>query len=175
MALGLLLFGCQTEPQPHLMDAAVAGGEDAGQIDAWPAFPPPAFPDGGLSPCNGGNGRGIGGPWLHASSPLKISPVSYDFGAVALGQVSATPATFSLTNAGTGFLSAPAISVSGRFVVQMNDCDGGLRVGDTCTVFVAFAPMSAGQSSGLLSVCTSDVTVLASLTGTGVAPDGAAP
>jgi hypothetical protein len=175
MTLALLLFGCASEPHLPVMDGGSDGGGHAGEVDAGLTFPTPAGPDGGSSPCNGGGGRGIGGPWAHSSSPLKITPTSYDFGAVTVGQVSAMPAAFSLTNVGAAFLSAPAISVSAPFVVQMNDCDGGLRVGDTCTVFVAFAPKSAGAYGGALAVCTSDVTVSAALTGLGLAPDGAAP
>ena len=104
---------------------------------------------------------------------VGISPTSQGFGGVNIGNSSPTQ-TFTVANNGTAGAVVSSISIAGanpsEFSIQNDTCSGKtLPVSGTCTVQVLFAPASNGaKSASLVVTYASNITVSASLTGTGV-------
>lgn len=103
-------------------------------------------------------------------------PASNDFGSLLVGQTSAAK-TFTVTNTGDAPMQltqiAPEGIDGGSFVVGANSCLGQtLDASATCTIDVAFKPVSAGTKTAnlFLDDNTGGVDRLISLTGTGLSP-----
>jgi hypothetical protein len=97
-----------------------------------------------------------------------LTPVTRDFGTVAVGQQSAGT-LFTLTNTGI----SPFSFVVGRsganpldFPQQGGTCSGPLAGGASCTLNIFFEPNQAGPRSATLTVSNSLQSVSAALTGT---------
>jgi hypothetical protein len=85
---------------------------------------------------------------------LVISPPTATFSGVS-GQ-SGTPVIFTVANAGDAFTGALTVALGGAdaedYAITSNLCLGALAAYTTCTVQVAFKPVSAGVKSAILSV-----------------------
>jgi len=82
-------------------------------------------------------------------SPVTFSPVSLNFGTVALGK-SSSPLPTTMTNAQTTALTINSISIigaNGPDFSQTNNCPSSLAAGGTCTITVTFTPHAAGTRS----------------------------
>ncbi len=127
-----------------------------------------ASPGGSVSAAIDGTGVSQGS--------LSINPSSNAFGNVVVGQTSATPATFTITNAGgatTGTLTVTqGGSDPGSFTKQSDTCNGQtLAANATCAITVSFSPASPGAKSASFTIQGSPGgNVNAAVTGTGLAP-----
>lgn len=95
------------------------------------------------------NGQGTGtGP----TAPVAVvSPGNISFGAQAVGTVS-NPWTVTLSNtSGSSLTIGGLLLSSGAFTVSQN-CGSVLAAYSTCKLLVAFAPTSAGQVNGTLTI-----------------------
>lgn len=104
---------------------------------------------------------------------LEIDPRRMDFNGVEVGSES-EPQILTIWNNDNYDISLDPISITGTFV-QSSNCPSTLAATERCTVKVIFAPLSAGQNTGLLTV-SGTIPVLESsfsretpLTGTGLA------
>jgi hypothetical protein len=99
---------------------------------------------------------------------LALSPTVQGFGSVLSGEVSADFA-FTVTNAGGAVSGAVTPTVTGPFVLTLNDCVAPLESEETCTINVKFSPTTLGTATGSLNVSANPGgTAIASLNGTGV-------
>jgi YD repeat-containing protein len=106
---------------------------------------------------------------------ISAAPVSYDFGSVDSGSMSA-PHTFTVSNIGTDDLIIGTLGLTGasaaEFVIQSDNCSGQtLSPTTNCTVDVLFSPTSTGVKGANLSIPSNDPvtpTLDVLLTGTGV-------
>ncbi len=104
----------------------------------------------------------------------SVSPLSYDFGEVALGGTSAVE-TFTVTDIGGANITLGSVSISGtnatEFAISADNCSGQtLTASGTCTVGVTFSPVTQadGKSASLLiPQAGSSAVTAASLSGTG--------
>jgi hypothetical protein len=107
-----------------------------------------------------------------APAHFTISPTTYDFGGVLIGDTALK--TFTIAN--TGGVTSGAVSHyftgSSRFETASTDCpSGGLGAGASCLVTVQFSPGSADTEAGSLKVLGAvDGPVTATLSGSGVTP-----
>jgi GH25 family lysozyme M1 (1,4-beta-N-acetylmuramidase) len=107
------------------------------------------------------------------SPSLMLTPPSYDFGSVEVGQCS-SEYSFTLTNTGGGTATG-SVSLTGTHASQFTVTQGGgsfsLGAGASKTIKVKFCPMSTGAKSASLyadgSNCNDDSS---SLSGTGTQP-----
>ncbi|GAC1424305.1 MAG: hypothetical protein NVSMB62_21150 [Acidobacteriaceae bacterium] len=134
-----------------------------------------------LSSAEAGNSyvlsmRGTGG----ATSGLLLTPVSADFGSVAVNSTS-SQSLFGVTNLNANqsavMLSPP--QVDGDFAVSNATsggatCGGALAYGASCFVSVVFAPTATGIRAGALSIHDGTETVAMPLRGYGEADPGVA-
>jgi FG-GAP-like repeat/Abnormal spindle-like microcephaly-assoc'd, ASPM-SPD-2-Hydin len=100
-----------------------------------------------------------------APGPLVVSPTSLAFGTQSVGQAT-PPQTVTVTNTGSTSVTLSTITLSGDFI-QGNNC-GTIAATASCRISVAFAPRTAGNAGGILTVVPelgSSQTV--ALTGTG--------
>jgi len=85
----------------------------------------------------------------------KLSPVSINFGTVALGVTTAAK-TVTLTNVGTTTLTISSIGITGTnpadFMETATTCGASLAAAASCTVSVEFKPTTTGTRSAALSV-----------------------
>ena len=105
---------------------------------------------------------------------LTISPTSAAFGALLLGNVSAST-TFAVTNSGGAPTGVPAVSITGtdasQFEIAANNCTAAIPGGGTCTVSARFHPSVAGtKSAGLTVTASPGGAASAGLSGTGLGP-----
>jgi hypothetical protein len=103
-------------------------------------------------------------------TPATLSPSTFDFPAVNVGQT--LTEAFTLTNNTGGIIAAGAsFSPAGDFALatslDIRNCGGTLANGNSCTLLVRFQPGSGGMKATTMTVGANAVT--ASLTGTGVA------
>jgi hypothetical protein len=105
---------------------------------------------------------------------LSVSPTSYDFGNVTVGQGSATK-NFAVTNIGPKSIQISAVSVAPSQFHQTQGTTTGLQPGATTNYQVQFFPDSAQAFSGTLTITLSNNTIqtVIPLTGTGVATTAA--
>ncbi len=96
----------------------------------------------------------------------SLTPTSQDFGSEPVGFTTA-PQSFVWTNNSTFPASASPIA-SGDFSVTSNNCVS-VSAGASCQINVVFTPTAIGARTGTLTVSSSGSTLLASLTGTGIA------
>jgi hypothetical protein len=111
---------------------------------------------------------------------MLLSPIVEDFGPVAVNSSSA-PVVFTLANllAAAATANVQTVIASGDFRVATNQaggaaCSGALAETASCFVAVQFAPTSMGDRTGTLTITTDQGTVIASLTGFGLADPGLA-
>ncbi|HEV8399308.1 MAG TPA: choice-of-anchor D domain-containing protein [Gemmatimonadales bacterium] len=103
---------------------------------------------------------------------ISISPASFDFGSVVVGQTGA-PATFTLTNVGGAFEKVTGLALSGPAAGDYSVTDPTascalLAPGATCALTVTFTPQGTGQRAAVLNVSTrTGASASADLTGTG--------
>jgi FtsP/CotA-like multicopper oxidase with cupredoxin domain len=87
-----------------------------------------------------------------------LSPATYDFGSLAVGQTSSHG--FTLTNTGIMPLIISGISLggsnSGQFT-QTNNCGTTLNAGLTCSITVTFAPTKIVSANSVLNVADNGV------------------
>jgi hypothetical protein len=91
-----------------------------------------------------------------AAGSVQMQPSALLFPATGVDSTSA-PQTVSLTNNGVGALSPLTFSTSSGFQLGSTTCTASLPVGASCTVEVVFAPVSAGQQTGNLTVASSSL------------------
>jgi HYDIN/CFA65/VesB-like, Ig-like domain len=104
------------------------------------------------------------------ASPLSIKPESFDFGSVNVGAAS-PPIPFTVTNNDDSLTVGPlAIVVGLPFAPIAGDCAGkSLAPGESCSIQIVFAPLTAGTRSEVLSVRVgSEKYASASLVGVGL-------
>jgi hypothetical protein len=94
--------------------------------------------------------NGIGG----AAGSIHVQPASLNFSTTGVGATSASQ-TVTFTNNGQVALGALFLFTSDGFQVASNTCGASLAAGSSCAVQVAFAPSSAGQQIGNLTVSNS--------------------
>jgi len=99
-----------------------------------------------------------------------LSPSSLSFAGQLVGSVS-VPQTVTLDNTGDTTLTLIAARVSAGFTL-VSGCGSSLSGYATCSLQVAFAPTSAGQVSGTLTVSDALRSQTIPLAGTGLAPPG---
>jgi len=122
-----------------------------------------------------GTPAAVSGVGATAGATLTISPTTQSFGTVNSGSSSADfPFTVSNTDTNPVTLGTPLIDGQdgAKFVGDdeggTGQCTGTLAASSTCTIFVHFAPTSAGFQYASLSVSGGAAgTASASLTGTG--------
>ena len=113
----------------------------------------------------------LGGTGL-AVGQLALSAPALGFGSVLLGTTSGAQ-QLTITNSGAAVLDGLNVAATGPFTLTGNGCGATLAPGTLCTVTVAFAPTTAGNASGSLSVTSTSIGVTpmqVSLTGNGLAP-----
>ncbi len=113
----------------------------------------------------------LGGTGL-AIGQLTLSAPALGFGSVVLGTTSGAQ-QLTITNSGAAALDGLAVAASAPFSLTGNGCGSTLAPGSLCTVTVAYAPTTAGNSTGSLSVTSTSVGVSpmqVALTGNGLAP-----
>lgn len=84
--------------------------------------------------------------------PVGFSPVTLDFGTIAVG-ASSTAQAVVVTNQQSSALAIQSIATSGNYS-QTNNCPASLSASQTCTVNVTFHPTLSGVIPGVLSVAT---------------------
>jgi hypothetical protein len=105
---------------------------------------------------------------------INVSPPSFDFGNVVIGQTS-PPQSFVVQNIGFSDLSIFAVTITGpnaaEFQITSDTCTGStLAPGATCTIVVVFAPITPGPKFACLMITSNaDNTPIldASLSGNG--------
>jgi hypothetical protein len=102
------------------------------------------------------------------AAPVTLSPVTLDFGQVAVGKTSALlPVT--VQNASSSALTLTSIAATAPFSVAANPCGPTLAGNSACALSVAFAPTQAGTVTGTLSVVDDLGTQTVYLRGAGAA------
>ncbi|HEX4007888.1 MAG TPA: choice-of-anchor D domain-containing protein [Acidobacteriaceae bacterium] len=100
---------------------------------------------------------------------ISVTPVSIDFGGLAVGSTSGARAV-TLTNSGGFALGNLAVSATPGFIIASDSCPATLAVGSACTVTLTFSPSAAGAVSGTLSMIAANLprTLNVALSGDGV-------
>lgn len=99
-----------------------------------------------------------------------LSTTSLAFPSQTVGTTSAAQQV-TLTNSGDESLTQIAASLSSPFTL-VNNCGGALQGHSSCALLVAFAPVTTGPATGLLTLQDQFGTQHVQLSGTGVAPPG---
>ncbi len=108
------------------------------------------------------------------SPTLTLAPTSINFGRRAFGTSSGnTPIT--VTNTGTTTITFTSIAVTGAnpsSFPESTNCGSSLTAGSSCTIFVAFAPGTAGNFSAAVTVTSNAANSPQNiaLSGTGIPP-----
>lgn len=109
---------------------------------------------------------------LYVTPAAVVSPTSLKFGSVAVG-VSSAPLVATLTNKGAASFVIDGIAVTGTYASwfpMTENCAASLAPGASCTISVAFRPLSAASRSAKVTITTSATAqpLAVSLSGTGV-------
>ncbi len=111
------------------------------------------------------------GTSANGAPTIKLSANSLAFGNQTIGAASATQ-TVTVTNGGNASLTLSSITLSGQAddFVLTNGCGSSLAASASCTLTVAFKPVSAGGKSATISIAdnASGSPQPVALTGTGV-------
>ncbi len=102
---------------------------------------------------------------------LSITPTTWPFGSLVIGDTGGTAKTFVVRN--TGGVNTGAVSVTpvGDFVVNSTTCGPALAPNATCDIVARFQPTAAGARNGSVTAsATPGGDAPASLSGTGLAP-----
>jgi hypothetical protein len=103
---------------------------------------------------------------------ISLSPVSLNFGAVAVGTISAAK-SIAVTNVGSTTVTFSGFSIAGTnpgdYQISGNACGGSLAGGGICTLSVRFKPTATGTRKAILRVADNGggSPQTAALTGTG--------
>lgn len=89
--------------------------------------------------------------------PIALSPISLDFGTVAVGSTSNSQSS-TLTNQSTQSLVINSVTTTGPYNLVSNTCVGTIAAGASCSVSVSFSPQSGATASGVVSISDSDTT-----------------
>jgi Cep192 domain 4 len=84
------------------------------------------------------------------SSAARLSAYSLTYGTVAIGATSAAQ-TVALTNSGDATLTISSIAPSANFT-ETDNCSGSVAAGATCSINVSFAPTTAGDLTGSITI-----------------------
>lgn len=107
---------------------------------------------------------------IQESGNLSMSATGLNFGNIDLGATN-TSEVLKLTNTGNAPLSIDAITSSDPAVFSITtNCSNSLGLGASCNLSVQFSPLTAGISSGSISITSSDSSQTIKLTGSGVSP-----
>jgi hypothetical protein len=101
-----------------------------------------------------------------AAANLALSPASLTFGAIEIGQSSASEA-ITVTNSGDVSATVTGILATGDFSISGNSCGEAVAGNSSCGVSVKFLPTQTGVRTGLLTAETGPQTLTAQLSGTG--------
>ena len=102
-------------------------------------------------------------------APTYLSAVSLPFGSQALNTASAVK-TVTVTNRQTAPM-AVAVSISGDYTIQTNDCGTSIAASSACAISVAFTPSALGNRPSTMTVTPAVGPAMnVNLTGTGIAP-----
>lgn len=104
-----------------------------------------------------------------AAATDTLSPLTLTFPATQYGTTSA-PQRITLTNSGDATLTLISAQVTGGDFSVSSNCGSSLIGHAACSLSVAFAPMSNGPLTGILTVADSIRTQIVTLSGTGIAP-----
>lgn len=88
-----------------------------------------------------------------AAGSVQLQPAALTFPTIGVGSASAAQ-TVTVTNNGAVALSVLTISISNGFQLGSTTCTALLAVGASCAAQVVFAPGSAGQQTGNLTVAS---------------------
>ena len=97
-----------------------------------------------------------------AAGSIRLQPATLTFPTIGVGNTSAAQMV-TLTNNGAVPLSALETSISSGFQIGATTCSASLAVGASCTAQVMFAPPTAGQQTGSLTVASSSLATSAQL------------
>ena len=89
-----------------------------------------------------------------AAGTAQVLPAVVNFPTTGVGTTSAAQSV-TITNTGTVALSDIAVAVSGAFQLTSSTCTASLAPAASCTGIVVFAPATAGELSGNLTVSSS--------------------
>src|SRR6266567_3935846 len=81
---------------------------------------------------------------------VNVSPSSLDFGSQAL--TASAVRTVVLSNPTKKDLNISGVTITGDFSISSNSCGAMLLAGQSCTIYVVFAPAAAGLRTGLLGI-----------------------
>ena len=110
---------------------------------------------------------GIGG----LTGAVQITPSQVNFPTTGVGSTS-SPITVTMANSSAAVeLEDLKLAVSAGFKLANSTCPAGLAAGASCTVDVAFAPSSAGEQSGTLTLTSSVLAAAATVPLTGMGFD----
>jgi parallel beta-helix repeat protein len=79
--------------------------------------------------------------------PITITPKSWDFGGIPVGEVSA-PKKFTFTNVSYGTVQILDVQTTGEFDLVSTDCPAFLYGGNSCDAVVDFGPTQSGDAVG---------------------------
>lgn len=86
-----------------------------------------------------------------AAGSIQLQPASLTFATTGVGTTSATQ-TITLINNGPVTLSSLVLTASGSFRIASTTCGSTLASAASCSAQIAFAPTTAGQQTGNLTV-----------------------
>lgn len=105
-----------------------------------------------------------------AAGSVQLSPASMTYTSTGVGSTSAAQ-TATLTNNGPIALNGLVLSTSTGFQVASTTCGSSLSPAANCTAQITFAPTSAGQQSGSLTIASSSLAASAKVSLSGMAFD----
>ena len=88
-----------------------------------------------------------------AAGSVQVQPASMTFATTGIGMTSAAQ-TISLTNSGSVTLSSFALTASSNFQIASSTCGTTLAAAASCTAQIEFAPTTAGQLTGNLTIAS---------------------
>jgi hypothetical protein len=106
----------------------------------------------------------LSGTAVGAVVNLTLSPTSFTFATTDVGDVTLSQAAV-LANKGSASVALSSIAASDDFL-QTNNCPASLPASSSCTVYIQFAPLSAGAKTGTVTVTYPSGSVQATLSGT---------
>jgi uncharacterized repeat protein (TIGR03803 family) len=86
----------------------------------------------------------------------QVSPTNLNFEPVLLGRTSAAKVV-ALKNIGDASLTVYSLSITGPFAITKNTCEGGIKTGTHCNVWVTYTPQPLESETGTLTF-TDDAT-----------------
>lgn len=103
-----------------------------------------------------------------SAGTITLTPVTVDFGSVALGSTSAA-LQVTAQNKGGADVSYTS-NITGPFAIASNPCGTSVSAGSACQLTVTFTPAQEGMASGALTFTDSVGTQAVALSGTGATP-----